>query len=220
VRHELSELEDNLTALKAGRGYQTFEANATNLVQITADLLNQLVEFYTHNLEKQEVEHQRDTLTQLYTRKHLMENMELEIKRAKRYQHPLSFIMIDIDHFKKFNDEYGHLMGDHVLKQASQLIRENTREVDLVARYGGEEIAVVLMDTPLKHARLVAEKLRVMMEKAEFTYNEQTVHVTISLGVTSFLGGENDTLQAIIQRADEALYEAKNSGRNQVRRKI
>jgi len=150
----------------------------------------------------------------------LMNMLEKEIGRTKRYQRPLSFVMCDIDHFKKFNDTYGHQMGDRVLTRTAEILKENTRETDIVGRYGGEEIGVILSETHLKDAMMVAEKLRRMVESAKLTYKNQTVQITLSLGVTSFLGEEKDTVHGIIERADKALYEAKQAGRNQVRRRI
>jgi diguanylate cyclase (GGDEF)-like protein len=114
----------------------------------------------------------------------------------------------------RFNDTYGHLMGDKVLVRTSQILMENTRETDSVVRYGGEEIAIVLPETNAKQAMIVAENLRNLIENAKYTYKNETVRVTLSLGVSTHK--ENDTVRHIIERADKALYCSKQNGRNQV----
>ena len=195
-------------------------ARQFTVTQRMANLILNLLHYFKENVQRKEIEHQRDKLTGLYTRAYFIEGLEKEIKRTKRYQRPLSFIIADIDHFKNFNDSYGHLMGDKVLARTAQLLLENTRETDVVARYGGEEICIILSETNIKEAMLVAENLRKLVESAKFIYQDTSVHVTLSFGVTSYVGGESDTVQALIQRADKALYEAKQSGRNQVRKNI
>jgi len=216
----LTGLETSLQDVFMGHYDTLFEAREFSLTQRIANIMNQMLYFFKQDMEKRESRHQRDALTGLYTRGYLMNMLEKEIGRTKRYQRPLSFVMCDIDHFKKFNDTYGHQMGDRVLTRTAEILKENTRETDIVGRYGGEEIGVILSETHLKDAMMVAEKLRRMVESAKLTYKNQTVQITLSLGVTSFLGEEKDTVHGIIERADKALYEAKQAGRNQVRRRI
>lgn len=213
-------IEKSLRDIFMGNYEIKFAAQGFTFTQRIANIISQMVYFFNQNLKQREIKHQRDILTGLYTRRYLLDAMEKEIKRTKRYNHALSFIMIDIDHFKLFNDTYGHLLGDKVLSQTARILKEQTRETDIIGRYGGEEMGIVLSETLIKQALGVAEKLRQQVEKSKYTYNQKTVHVTISMGVTSFLGGDEDTVQRMIQRADEALYDAKKNGRNRVCRRI
>lgn len=154
-----------------------------------------------------------DDLTQLYNRRYFDDKLKEEIERAQRYGRPLSLIMNDIDHFKKFNDTYGHQKGDEVLQVVAKILRDKTRYNDINCRYGGEEMVIILPETTLEEAGEVAEHLRVMvMEGAE---EEAGVHITISMGV-SCITPEVDTPEKLIHTADAALYTAKNKGRNQV----
>ncbi|MCK5219605.1 GGDEF domain-containing protein, partial [bacterium] len=187
--------------------------------QRIANIMNQMIYFFNTQTEKSQKEFQRDPLMKIFTRRYLMDALEKETIRAQRYQRPLVFILVDIDHFKNFNDTYGHLMGDKVLQQTAKILKAETRETDIIARYGGEEIAIILSETELKDGTIVAEKLREAVEKNKFSFQKQTVHVTISLGVT-ILDNTEDTIMTLIHRADEALYTAKQNGRNQVCEKI
>ena len=158
----------------------------------------------------------KDPLTKAYNRLYFSSRLKEEIERAKRYNHPLSLILLDIDFFKKINDTYGHDVGDLVLKTISQIILENIRKSDLFARIGGEEFAILLPDTSKDKAILVAEKLRETIEKTPIILpNGKQIKVTISLGVTSLK--KDDDESSFIKRADEALYDAKKSGRNIVK---
>ncbi len=161
-----------------------------------------------------------DELTQIYNRHHFHAALDQELKRSKRYDHPLSLMMLDIDHFKRVNDVYGHQVGDDVLKGLSAIIKSTTREMDVVARYGGEEIAVILPETNCSGAILNAEKIRDNIEKHVFEILDgKTLQVTVSIGVSCLEqvdSSEEDKAKKLIQIADEALYLAKKSGRNQV----
>lgn len=220
LSQELTDLESRISALLEGAPAERLEGGRFALTQRMAGLLNRLVEHFSLRTRQVEITHQRDPLTGLYTRRYLMENMEAEIKRCKRYRRSMAFLMIDLDHFKRLNDEFGHQMGDQVLTTVGQVLRANTRETDLCARYGGEEIALILTETPLKQAVILAEKLRARIAAARVTFQGRTLHVTASFGVTSFLGGEEDSVEEIVKRADQALYEAKRAGRNLVRKAI
>ena len=155
-------------------------------------------------------------MTKAYNRLYFSSRLKEEIERAKRYNHPLSLILLDIDFFKKINDTYGHDVGDLVLKTVSQIVLENIRKSDLFARIGGEEFAILLPDTSKDKAILVAEKLRETIEKTPIILpNGKQIKVTISLGVTSLKKDDNES--SFIKRADEALYDAKKSGRNVVK---
>lgn len=157
----------------------------------------------------------RDELTGLYNRRHFQEVLQMEWKRATRFKRPLSLLMIDIDHFKQFNDTYGHLHGDKVLKIIAGLIGRNLREVDTVARFGGEEFIVLLPDTDKDGALVVGEKLRRRVEIERFEEDRQILVLTISVGISTFPMDARE-MDDLIDHADLGLYEAKDRGRNQV----
>jgi len=155
-----------------------------------------------------------DSLTQLYNRRHFDEIFFKEVKRFTRRKYSsLSLMMIDIDHFKKLNDEHGHLIGDMVLREIAKLLREGVRGTDTIARYGGEEFVIVMPDTRIDGAEYKAEILRQRVMETEFHGQSGPIHVTISIGVAAFLSGAPNEL---IHAADQALYQAKHSGRNRV----
>jgi diguanylate cyclase (GGDEF)-like protein len=133
------------------------------------------------------------------------------MERAKRYNHPLSLIMFDLDHFKQVNDTYGHAIGDYVLQTLTKIARVNLREIDILIRWGGEEFIIIAPDTDLKSATVLAERIRKAVE--EFTF-DQVGKITVSFGVTQFK--KDDTEDTIIKKADDAMYEAKRNGRNRV----
>ncbi len=155
-----------------------------------------------------------DGLTDLFLVRHFKIKLNEEIKRSRRYGKIFSVVFFDIDHFKKFNDTYGHQVGDEVLKQVAAVFRESLREdIDLPARYGGEEMIALLPETNAEGAYVVAERLRSRIEQHEFTGWESPLHVTISIGVAEFPLHDTDPLE-LIRKADTALYECKKLGRN------
>jgi len=155
-----------------------------------------------------------DPLTGLYNRRTILETLEEEIKRGKRYNRPLSFLMMDIDHFKKINDRWGHPDGDEVLKSFAAECQAAKRENDKLGRFGGEEFVMVLPETAKPEAELAAERIRKCTAEMDLKAKcgTATIPVTVSIGVTTATGG--DDVEAVIARADAALYEAKNKGRN------
>ncbi|MFQ5418344.1 MAG: diguanylate cyclase [Myxococcota bacterium] len=157
---------------------------------------------------------QRDALTGLANHGHLFATLELELERALRYGRSLSVVMIDIDHFKQFNDRYGHRAGDEALVRVAEAISWVTRANDIVARYGGEEFTVVLPETEAKGAMAFGEKIRQSVEAAGFGPAD-AAKLTISVGVAT-LGTGCDTASSLIEAADEKLYCAKSRGRNRV----
>jgi diguanylate cyclase (GGDEF)-like protein len=157
-----------------------------------------------------------DELTGSYNYRHFAKKLTEEKRRSRRYGSALSLIMVDIDWFKKLNDNYGHEAGNLVLKQLSETIKKCIRDVDIFARYGGEEFAVILPQTPLRDARVIGERIRQQVEARDFIIGEnQTTNITVSIGLTSF--PENGKSQEeLVSVADQALYHAKGDGRNQV----
>ena len=161
--------------------------------------------------ERLGVEFRRATRHRLF-----FERLGVEFRRATRYRRPLSVIMADLDHFKTVNDRFGHLFGDLVLSVTAQALRTNVRESDLVARYGGEEFVLMLPETALAEAMVVAEKLRAAVEAQDYTNGIQSTRITISLGVASQPESALADADDLLRRADEALYAAKHGGRNRV----
>jgi len=155
-----------------------------------------------------------DGLTGLYNHRYFQEQLEKEYSRARRFNLSLSMIMIDIDHFKKFNDEYGHQLGDVILKGIAAILRRSVRDIDLIARYGGEEFVVILPETPKKNATIVAERIWESIRDNEFPYKDGFLKVTASLGVSGHPDDDIKTQLDLIAKADEAMYRAKKTGRN------
>jgi diguanylate cyclase (GGDEF)-like protein len=157
-----------------------------------------------------------DGLTGLTNRRTLNTQLVARVREAQRYHRPLSLLLLDIDHFKKVNDTHGHPAGDAVLRGVSAVARAQARETDLVARYGGEELAVVLPETDAAGARAIAERLRAAVEGTAHATTEQgSLRVTVSVGVATWPGG-GQTPDELLTTADRALYRAKQTGRNRV----
>jgi diguanylate cyclase (GGDEF)-like protein len=156
-----------------------------------------------------------DSLTRLRTRRHLSERFEEEFARAKLRNVPLSVLMLDVDHFKRVNDQYGHLTGDMVLREVGRIITQSTREIDIAGRYGGEEFCVILPDTDKAGALQVAERIRAALADQKIKAYDAMLHVHLSIGVATF---PEDAIQEeeIMDKADWALYRAKKLGRNRV----
>jgi diguanylate cyclase (GGDEF)-like protein len=154
-----------------------------------------------------------DPLTELLNRRFFFELAERETERSLRHNNAISYIMLDIDFFKKVNDEYGHIAGDQTLINLSQLIKQQLRKIDFCCRFGGEEFVICLPDTELEQAREVAERLRLAVEKMPLNCNNKTFNICVSLGIAC--NKENEQPEQTISRADTALYKAKEAGRNQ-----
>jgi diguanylate cyclase (GGDEF)-like protein len=154
-----------------------------------------------------------DGLTGVYTRRYFIERFDEEIKRSLLRKSSFSFLMVDADHFKMINDRHGHLAGDQVLKEISNIIQENVRAIDIVGRFGGEEFCVVLPDTDLEGARVVAERIRKSAEKREIKAYDSALRVTLSIGLAVY-PSDGKLLEELMDKADWALYRAKSQGRN------
>lgn len=152
-----------------------------------------------------------DQLTNVYNRRHFLEVIEKEIEHFEKYHQSFSLLMIDIDDFKNVNDEYGHLFGDDVLKKVCDEIKKNTRDYDLISRYGGEEFCVIVSHLNPEDSYTVAERIRLYVENIIF---RKGLKITVSIGVADF--ENSDTVESIIQKADENLYKAKSKGKNNV----
>jgi diguanylate cyclase (GGDEF)-like protein len=157
---------------------------------------------------------QTDDLTLLYNRRYLDDVLPREIDRARRYGHPLSLMMIDLDHFKEINDRHGHAVGDEILRGMGDRLRAFSRYADVSARWGGEEFLVLLIETDEDKARQVAERLRQGIGELGHETSAGPLTVTLSIGVAAL--GTGDTASSMLRRADEALYRAKRGGRNRV----
>ena len=156
-----------------------------------------------------------DGLTKLYNSRSFYSQLETEVDRFNRYKHPLALLLLDLDHFKDYNDTYGHLEGDKVLVRFSQIIKSCLRTNDTAYRYGGEEFTVILPETGGEEAGTVAQRIRAALEAERFSpVNGKEVKITISIGVTEYQPKEE--LSTFIQRADRAMYRSKQKGRNMV----
>jgi diguanylate cyclase (GGDEF)-like protein len=159
-----------------------------------------------------------DRMTGLFSHHFFEKNLDEELERARRYKATFSLVMFDIDHFKKFNDTYGHLQGDRIIREIAKLLCKSIRQVDFPARYGGEEFALILPAVDLKGAVVVAERLRKKVDTFGFPSSDggKPLHVTISVGVTEFDPESAYAPSEIIREADRALYKSKEEGRNRV----
>ncbi|NNJ10328.1 sensor domain-containing diguanylate cyclase [Chloroflexales bacterium ZM16-3] len=162
-----------------------------------------------------------DELTHLYNRRYFFDLAQREVAKAIRYQHPISLILLDIDHFKRFNDQYGHDVGDQVLQNLADYVRQCVRETDLLARYGGEEFVILLPNTRIEDAVYIADRICYLIQTRPMTIAEQPFFISVSQGVAACeveSQPSTDTIDALIERADIALHAAKDAGRNRVMR--
>ena len=164
---------------------------------------------------RKELEHLSvtDDLTGLYNRRYLMETLAHELRRSRRLDHPCALLMADVDHFKEYNDAYGHLAGDEALTRIAAVLRETTRDVDCAARYGGEEFVVLMPETKAPGAIETAQRIRTRLAADELVGGK----LSVSIGVAQF-PDDGDAPEALLARADAALYRAKREGRDRVLR--
>jgi diguanylate cyclase (GGDEF)-like protein len=157
-----------------------------------------------------------DELTKINNRRRFMEYFRAEFNRSVRYHHPLSFIIFDLDYFKQVNDKYGHIMGDLVLVEVARTVQEAIRKCDIIGRYGGEEFTLLLPETPLKGAIPYAERLRKRIENMELSDPNISLEITLSGGIAAYPHHNAQSVDELLQKADLALYRAKEKGRNRI----
>ena len=196
------------------KGYaDMIEAARKELIHLSSDFMGTLME------QQRQIEHlnrqaAHDGLTDLVNYQRFHTILDEELYRSRRYSYPLTLMMLDVDHFKQVNDQYGHIAGDKVLKAIAEVLKDSVRKSDLVARYGGEEFAIILPETPVEGALVLAERLRKKMAAAKVENNGSTISVTASIGISGFDHEADKSNTDLIAKADAALYKAKRSGRN------
>ncbi len=203
------------------------DIQSKNEIGELAETFNEMVDqlnAHRKNLEEKQKELEliarTDALTGLNNHGHFMDRLASEINQAVHHNSPLSVMILDLDNFKRVNDTYGHLIGDRVLSMIAELIRKHVRSTDITARYGGDEFCVVLPNTTVQGARLVAMKLREEIANKEFSVNgEAPLRITCSIGLAQFHKDMKNSL-VILKFADQALYKAKSAGRNRVKERI
>jgi two-component system cell cycle response regulator len=163
------------------------------------------------------IEGTRDDLTGLYNRKSIVARSNYELDRARRYKHPLSIIILDLDQFKSINAEYGYQGGDNVLKAVADICTGSLRSIDLLGRFGGEEFLICLPETETQGAILTAERIRTNIEAMEIPYEGHKIRITVSIGITGTDCVADENLDCFLKSADRALYAAKAENRNCVR---
>lgn len=157
-----------------------------------------------------------DDLTGLFNMRSIFDKLEFEMERGKRFNRPVTVVMIDMDHFKCVNDGHDHLFGSYVLSEVGKIIKSSTRTVDIPARYGGDEFLIVLSEIPLAGIEQFCERLRTRIEQAIFSQGKDLIKLTVSMGFCTSVVGESLSAKELVRRADMALYQAKKLGRNRV----
>ena len=157
-----------------------------------------------------------DELTGQYNRRHILLELEKELERARRYKHTLAGIMIDVDDFKKFNDKHGHLMGDYILKEATNVFDHCIRTIDVLGRYGGDEFMILLPEATADTATIVAERIKKALHEHPFAFKKKAFKVTCSIGVHYFPDLATTDKADFIDKIDQALYKAKGAGKDRV----
>ncbi len=158
----------------------------------------------------------RDPLTKLFNKRYLMDRLDSELKFAHRHETAVSILMLDLDHFKRVNDSFGHLAGDAVLLHLANVLMKAVRNEDVVARFGGEEIVIILRSISLELAVTLGERLRKTVERQVVEHNGKAIETTVSIGVAGFPSTHAETVEQLLEAADKALYRAKHAGRNTV----
>jgi diguanylate cyclase (GGDEF) domain len=193
---------------------QTLTAHDLSFLGILADQFGTVIE-NSRLFERVEKLSITDSLTGLFNHRYFYERLSEEISRASRFGKNLSLLMLDIDNFKNFNDTFGHQAGDSVLTTVSRIIMENVRSIDIVSRYGGEEVAIILPGTDIEGAKIIAERIRQGIQAYTFHFNQQKTSITASIGLVCY--PVDSTIRSdLVRKADQALYWVKNHGRNAI----
>jgi diguanylate cyclase (GGDEF)-like protein len=190
----------------------TIEQQATEINTFATRLDAAYKELETTNARLKETSF-KDDVTGLYNRRFFSLRLEEELSRYRRFNHPVSVVLLDLDNFKAVNDDFGHMMGDETLREVSQILMKHSRGINVVSRYGGDEFAVLLVETSKAGARLYADRIREVVAKYPFSHGRV---ITASFGVASLPDDEAGTAEDLFRAADEALYAAKRAGKNQV----
>lgn len=209
VHDKTEELEAEIYRLKnveLARAYQDLRVANEEKSELVAQLRQK-----AEALDRQTKE---DSLTGLHNRRYLDDQLTQEISRALRFKRDLTVVMADIDNFKLINDRFSHQVGDEVIKIVARILRESCRMIDIVARFGGEEFVLLLIETPVHKARMLCEKIRSAIEQYDWSAIDPGLHVTISMGLTDDLALADP--QAMLSDAEAKLLEAKRAGRNQI----
>ena len=211
--HERQLIDEILDVIRLG---DATEARLHALEERSGALQRENLDLVMKNRILSEISN-RDALTGLYNRWYVMEKIDSEMNRALRHGSPISVLMLDIDHFKRINDSYGHPVGDEVLKSVGQVLRDSCRVYDVPGRYGGEEFCIVLPETLVGNTTAVAERIRTRLATTPLSVGDTSIVVTASIGIAG-LDSSDGVLSAmtLVERADRALYSAKHHGRNRV----
>jgi diguanylate cyclase (GGDEF)-like protein len=214
--HPLELLIDGIKKITAGDLSFTIKNVSNDEIGVMVDAFNQMTQKRKLVAEELEEIAIRDGLTGLYNHKFFYTLLEKEVAREDRYHNTVALLLIDIDYFKHVNDTYGHRAGDTILSALSKRLMTRARTTDYVCRYGGEEIAVILVETNITEAQFIAEELRILIEKEPFLIEDgRYVSITVSIGVSAYREEAKDAA-LMVSNADNALYRAKESGRNRV----
>jgi diguanylate cyclase (GGDEF)-like protein len=214
--HPLELLIDGIKKISTGNLSFSIENVSNDEIGVVVNAFNDMT--HKRKLVEEALEEMaiRDGLTGLYNHKYFYTSLEKEIARDDRYDNSVALLLIDIDHFKIVNDRYGHRAGDTILRSLSQRLKKRARTTDCVCRYGGEEIAVILLETNISEAQAIAEELRLLIEKEPFLIEDgRHVPITVSIGVSVY-SEESKDVSTMVSNADTALYKAKENGRNRV----
>jgi len=214
-----SQKEDLIEGMEAGADDYITKPFDQNELQVRLRAGTRLVDLQSQLLKAREDlrdQATRDSLTRLWNRSSILTELGRELSRGHREARPLGVVIVDLDHFKLVNDTYGHLAGDAVLREAARRMQNSIRQYDSIGRYGGEEFLILFPGCGETDSYAQADRLRKQLSQTEMSVNDSALRVTASFGVTTALPGENWTPEALIRKADEALYLAKKSGRNRV----
>ena len=212
----LKRLTQAASAVAKGDLNTRLRAVSRDELGLAMNIFNDMVERLRANRDELRRISVTDSLTGLYNKKRIMEALDLQFGRYRRSKSEFSLLMVDVDHFKRINDQRGHLAGDVALQRIGQILHSLLRSTDVAGRYGGEEFLIILEQTGAQQALDTAERIRSISEQSELVFGEERIYFTLSIGVATMVDGQEETPDSLIQRADRGLYRAKNSGRNQV----